>query len=205
MIINFVRENINDYKYNFPNDFCIYNLSIEKTESWDNSIKILSDYIKEKHILSSGNGNVYFWVKSDTYRNPSRLKQIKSIWNNPKLTWLSKNQCVLFKHTNENEEFYSAVSILNEYQIDSALNFSRTNKEAFIFFSKEIKENYNDFDSYLCSDSYDFQKLINFFYDKNAIFIRPTGNFDDRYFSIDFYGREEIFSKVNFNSIRTSL
>lgn len=201
MIINFVREDINNYKYNFPKDLCIYNLSIEKTESWDNSVKRLSDYIKEKQILSSGNGNVYFWVKSDAYRNPSRLKQLKSIWNNPKLAWLSKNQCVLFKHTNEYEEVYSAVSILNECQIDSALNFTRTNKKAVIFFSKEIKTDCNDFDSYLYSDSYDFEKLVNFLYDKNTVFIRPTGNFDDRYFSVDFYGKKEILSKLNLENL----
>jgi len=199
MTINFIRENVKDYKYNFPDDLCIYNLSIEKTESWDNSVKMLSDFIREKSLLQSG--NVYFWVKSDTYKNPSRLKQIKSIWNNPKLAWLSKNQCVLFRHTSEKDEVYSAVSILNECQIDSALNFLRANKESFIFFSTEIKIDYNDFDSYLWSKSCDFEKVVNFFYDKNVIFIRPTGNFDDRFFSVDFYGKKEILLKLNFEKL----
>lgn len=202
MAINFTKENICTYKYNFPSELCIYNISIENTESWDESIKMIFDYIKEKHLLPSGNGNIYFWIKSDAYKNPSRLKQIKSVWNNPRLTWLPKNQCILFQHNNENGEFFSTVSNLNECQIDSALNFSRTNKEAFIFFSKEIKEEYNVFDSYLCSNYYDFEKIVKFFYDKNAIFIRPTGNFDDRYLSVDFYGSREVFSKLNFENLQ---
>lgn len=205
MIINLGEENVSNYKYKFPTGLCIYNMSIEMLGSWNNSVKIISDYIKEKLPLFDNNGNMYFWLKSDIYKKPSRLKQMKSIWNNSKLTWLSKNQCILFKHNNGDEEFYSAISALYDSQINMVLNFSRANEESFIFFANNIKDSYIDFDSYLSSNYYDVEKVVSFFYDKNVIFIRPTGNFDDKYLSIDFYGRKEVlsslFSNVNFENL----
>ena len=194
MIINKRKENIKEYNYNFPNDLCIYSFSISMTDSWDRSIKLISDYIIRELRLIETTGHVYLWVKTDSFMNPSKLKRKKSIWNYSQLSWLVKDQCILFSHNDKDGEFYTSIAKLNNTQICEGLNFTRTNNNSFLFITNN--NDFIDIDSYLSINSLDFERIVNYFYCKDALLIRTIGNFDDRYLCVDFFGKKEFLNNL---------
>lgn len=196
MIINFKKEDIHEYKYHFPEDECIVNISVKKTESWEKSLSAVSSFLKTNVGLFEKGGNVFLWVKTENYTCPSQLKRKKNIWNDSRLWWLAKEQCILFSHTNEEAEMYSAIAKIDANQLDYCLNYIRISNSAFLFATSRKDVNWNDIDFFLSSFYFDFEKVINFFYNQNFLFIRAFGNFDDQNLSVDFFGKEEIISTL---------
>ncbi|MGN0740466.1 MAG: hypothetical protein ACI4LX_09885 [Treponema sp.] len=194
MIISFTEENISEYAYSFPKGECIFDLSIERESCWEDAAKRISTLLKENCGLFK-NGTLYLWLKSESFKNPSRLKKLKGVWNNNELEWLQKKQCLLYSHLNDDEEFYSALATINEVQLGACLDFVRANNASFLFFVPE-KIQSDEFDSYLSECYSDLEKVISFFFEKNTIFIRVSGNFDDKELSVDFFGKREMLTNI---------
>lgn len=200
MTISFAEENVNEYKFNFPKDECIYSLSIERNGSWEKTIELLTD----KLTFPNERGKYCLWLKSEDFIKPSRIHRMKSIWNDTKLAWLAKSQCSLFSHKNGEKDFYSAIAELNMEQLKAGLNYSRINTNSFMFILDSKDKDVSDIDIFLSSQYSDFEKVVRFFFEKNIIFVRTTGRFDDKELSIDFFGKKEMllnyFSKANLPS-----
>ncbi len=194
MIISFAEENVSEYAYNFPKDEYIFDLSIKREGSWEDAVEQISTLLKEKSTLLK-NGTLYLWVKSELYKTPSKLKKIKGIWNNKKLAWLSRKQCFLYSHLKDDGEFYSALARIDATQLGACLDFIRTNNAAFLFFAAEEIQ-VDAFDSYLSERYSDLEQTVLFFFEKNIIFIRVSGKFDDGKLCVDFFGRRELLTKI---------
>ena len=133
MIINFGKEDIHEYKYNFPEGECIANVTVQKSETWEKSIRKTASLLKDSLGLFRKIENVFLWTKTEIYSSPSKLKQKKHIWNSQRLSWLVKEQCILFTHTNEKGEMYSAIAQIDAKQLDCCLNYIRTHNDSFLF------------------------------------------------------------------------
>ena len=194
MIINFGKEDIHEYKYNFPEGECIANVTVQKSETWEKSIRKTASLLKDSLGLFRKIENVFLWTKTEIYSSPSKLKQKKHIWNSQRLSWLVKEQCILFTHTNEKGEMYSAIAQIDTKQLDCCLNYIRTHNDSFLFAADKKNINWNDIDYFLSCFYFDFEKVVDFLYNQGFLFIRIFGNFDDQNLSVDFLGKEEMIS-----------
>lgn len=194
MIISFAEENISEYAYSFPKNECIFDLSIRREGSWEDAAEQISTLLKEKSTLLK-NGTLYLWVKSELYKTPSKLKKMKGIWNNKKLAWLSRKQCLLYSHLKDDGEFYSALARIDAVQLGACIDFIRTNDAAFLFFAAE-EIPFDAFDSYLSEQYSDLEQIVLFFFEKNTLLIRVSGKFDDRKLCVDFFGRRALLTKT---------
>lgn len=194
MIFTFAEEDVSEYVYRFPKDECIFDVSIKRNNSWEEAIEQTATLLKEKCALFK-NGILYLWLRSESRRNLSKSERLKGIWNNEKLKWLSKEQCRLFSHSDGVGEFCSALAKIEESQLMPCLDFVRTNGAAFLFFTAE-KMQPDALDSYLCEHGADLEKTVSFFFEKNMIFLRVSGNFDDRELCVDFFGRRELLANM---------
>jgi len=72
------------------------------------------------------NGDSYFtknndlWVKTENYTCPSQLKRKKNIWNDSRLWWLAKEQCILFsKQYNDIQSYKNEILTIYKKYINS--------------------------------------------------------------------------------------
>ena len=80
MIINFGKEDIHEYKYNFPEGECIANVTVQKSETWEKTIRKTASLLKDSLGLFRKIENVFLWTKTEIYSSPSKLKQKKHIF-----------------------------------------------------------------------------------------------------------------------------
>ena len=195
MIISFIKEDVNAYKYNLPPSMCIISATVERKYDWQNTLQLASDVLRSKLGPFGEKWKLFLWVKTDNYTS-SRFRRNKHIWNNQNLKWLRKDQCILHSHKDNDEEFYSATASVDKTQLESCLDFVRTNKESFLFALNDENKDMDLLDSFLSENCSDFEKIVSFFFERNILFIRVFGNFDDKELSLDFFGQEQSLSEM---------
>ncbi|MDE7228797.1 MAG: hypothetical protein K2N31_10820 [Treponemataceae bacterium] len=127
--------------------------------------------------------------------NKGTFQKMKGIWNNKKLAWLSRKQCLLYSHLKDDGKFYSALARKETAQLGACLDFIRTNDAVFLFFAvEEIQP--DAFDSYLSEQYSDLEQIVLFFFEKNTLLIQVSGKFDDRKLCVDFLGRRKLLTKT---------
>lgn len=195
MNINFFEENIESYNFEIPKDDSIYVISIKNEISWYESIHQIVDFLNQKTAFVQKPYIIYFWAKTSSFFKTTRVIEKKNIFNNVDLNWISKEQSTIYKQEKNNLIFYSVISIISEKDIELCLDYSRKNSDSFIFVSEFENIDKTEINSFLGISEKKIEDIINFFYERNFIYIRPIGNFDDKELIVEFFGTKKILDK----------
>ncbi len=215
MAIKFKKENAADYNFNMPKDVCIYLLSVERAfaDDWSVPISEAVDFISDNLPNLFFVGGLHLWFR--TFSNWEELSRVRkargNYWRNEGMEWIPSERCSIFNHVDEKGNFYSFVANLESDMLYSALETSRRFQNSVLFISEKIRADSDEIDSFLSGhygkkhNSMELEDIIGFFVSNGMILIRTFGNFDDREFDVQFFGKEEVLEQAGLKTLLGSV